>query len=231
MSWRLRHEGPLGGHVKTLAEILGEDGYNTTCVGFSGNAGSRGFQKYLDFSGWGSWEEGRSPKARTSTTVAIPELKTLAAEDKPFFLFLRHMDPHSPYLPPQPFERMFYDGDEFDPNNQLARCRDGVQAVLRLLRELVPAALQGQGLHHRAVRRRGGLHGCLHRQHLRHGGVAGDRGGDADRHRLRPRRDALRPRVLVRPSRHLRPHAAHPAGLPSSPARCRPASGSATSSR
>ncbi len=113
----LRHEGPLGDHVKTLAEILGDEGYNTTCVGFSGNQASRGFQKYIDFSGWGSWEAGRSHKAENLNEVTIPELKSLAGDDKPFFLFLRHMDPHSPYLPPRPFERMFYDGDEFDPNN------------------------------------------------------------------------------------------------------------------
>ena len=113
----LRHEGPLGGHVKTLAEVLGDDGYTTTCVGFSGNPASRGFQKYLDFSGWGSWDEGRSPKAENLNQVAIPELKLLAAGGKPFFLFLRHMDPHAPYLPPRPFERMFYGGDEFDPEN------------------------------------------------------------------------------------------------------------------
>ncbi len=113
----LRHKGGLGAHLKTLAEILGEQGYNTTCVGFSGNPASRGFQKYLDFEGWGSWEQGRSPKAENLNKVTIPELKRLAGEDEPFFLFLRHMDPHAPYLPPAPFERMFYDGNEFDPNN------------------------------------------------------------------------------------------------------------------
>jgi arylsulfatase A-like enzyme len=113
----LRHKGPVGDHVKTLAEILGENGYNTTCVGFTGNPSSRGFQNYLDFSGWGSIDEGRSPKAENLNKVTIPELKKLAAEDKPFFLFLRHMDPHSPYLPPSPYERMFYDKNEFDPNN------------------------------------------------------------------------------------------------------------------
>lgn len=114
----LRHQGGLGGHLKTLAEILDEEGYNTTCVGFSGNCASRGFQKYLDFPGWGSIEEGRSPKAENLNKVTIPELKSLAGDDKPFFLFLRHMDPHSPYLPPSPFERIFFDGDEFDPNNR-----------------------------------------------------------------------------------------------------------------
>ena len=28
------------------------------------------------------------------------------------------MDPHSPYLPPAPYERMFYHGNECDPNNK-----------------------------------------------------------------------------------------------------------------
>jgi arylsulfatase A-like enzyme len=114
----LRHKGPLGGHVKALAEVLEENGYNTTCVGFSGNPASRGFQKYLNYEAWHPAETGRCPKAENLNEVAIPELKRLAAEDKPFFLFLRHMDPHSPYLPPRPFERMFYDGNEFDPANK-----------------------------------------------------------------------------------------------------------------
>ncbi|HOX08142.1 MAG TPA: sulfatase-like hydrolase/transferase, partial [Planctomycetota bacterium] len=48
----------------------------------------------------------------------IPELKRLAGGRKPFFLFLRHMDPHSPYLPPRPFDRMFYEGNEFDKKNR-----------------------------------------------------------------------------------------------------------------
>jgi len=113
----LRHQGGLGKHLRTLAEVLGKEGYNTTCVGFSGNPASRGFKKYVDFSGWGSWKDGRSHKAENLNAVAIPELKGLAKSKKPFFLFLRHMDPHSPYLPPRPFDRIFYDGNEFDPKN------------------------------------------------------------------------------------------------------------------
>jgi len=114
----LRHEGGLGGHVRTLAEILGDEGYATTCVGFSGNPASRGFQHYIDFTGWGSWNQGRSHKAENMNEVTIPELKRLAGDDQPFCLFLRPMDPHSPYLPPRPFERLFYDGDEYDPRNR-----------------------------------------------------------------------------------------------------------------
>jgi arylsulfatase A-like enzyme len=114
----LRHQGGLGKHLTTLPELLGKNGYNTTCVGFSGNPASRGFQKYIDFEGWGSWAQGRSHKAENLNAVSIPELKRLAGEKKPFFLFMRHMDPHSPYLPPHPFDRAFYDRNEFDRTNK-----------------------------------------------------------------------------------------------------------------
>ena len=114
----LRHKGPLRPEVKTLAEILGDEGYNTTSVGFKGNPSSRGFDTYIQYPAWESWNEGRSPKAQNLNEVALPELDRLVVEDKPFFLFLRHMDPHAPYLPPQPFERMFYHGNECDPENK-----------------------------------------------------------------------------------------------------------------
>ncbi len=114
----LRHKGGLRPEVKTLAEVLRENGYTTTCVGFRGNPASRGFDSYIDFPGWGSWNEGRSPKAENLNKVAIPELDRLAKAKEPFLLFLRHMDPHAPYLPPAPYERMFYHGNECDPKNK-----------------------------------------------------------------------------------------------------------------
>ncbi|MBT5712514.1 sulfatase, partial [Candidatus Poribacteria bacterium] len=121
----LRHKGGLREEVTTLAEMLREEDYDTTCVGFTGNASSRGFDTYLDYSGWGSWNEGRSHKAEKLNDVAMPELERLADGDKPFFLFLRHMDPHAPYLPPEPYERAFYHGNESDPEN---RSMDPVKA-------------------------------------------------------------------------------------------------------
>lgn len=114
----LRHQGPLRPEVRTLAETLREQGYQTTCVGFSGNPAARGFDTYLDYAGWGNWNEGRSPKAENLNQVTIPELERLARSKQPFFLFLRPMDPHAPYLPPAPFERMFYHGNECDPRNR-----------------------------------------------------------------------------------------------------------------
>ena len=115
----LRHQGPLREEVKTLAEILRDEGYDTTCVGFSGPS-ARGFDTYLEYSGWGPDESGRSPKAENLNKTTLPELNRLIDQndEKPFFLFLRHMDPHSPYLPPAPYERMFYHGDECDPSNK-----------------------------------------------------------------------------------------------------------------
>ncbi len=114
----LRHVGPMREEVKTLAELLKPAGYTTLSVGFEGNAGSRGFDRYVHFPGWGSWEEGRSPKAENLNAIAIPELRRLAQGKEPFYVLLRHMDPHAPYLPPAPFERMFYHGDECDPDNR-----------------------------------------------------------------------------------------------------------------
>jgi arylsulfatase A-like enzyme len=56
-------------------------------------------------------------KAENLNEVAVPELDRLAKGGKPFLLFLRHMDPHSPYLPPSPYDRMFYHGNACDPAN------------------------------------------------------------------------------------------------------------------
>lgn len=114
----LRHQGDLRPEVRTMAEVLRDLGYNTTCVGFTGNPSARGFDKYLDYPAWGSWNEGRSPKAGKLNDVTIPELDRLIDDEKPFFVMLRHMDPHAPYLPPAPFERMFYHGNESDPANK-----------------------------------------------------------------------------------------------------------------
>lgn len=113
----LRHEGDMPEGVKTLPEILREYGYESTCVGFQGNPAARGFDNYVNFTSWGSWEERPLRKAENLNGVSLPELRRLAEGEKPFFLFLRHMDPHSPYLPPAPFDRMFYGGNETDPDN------------------------------------------------------------------------------------------------------------------
>ena len=75
----LRHRGGLRPDIKTLPEMLRAVGYDTTCVGFTGNPSARGFDTYLDYAAWGSWATGRSPKAQNLNEVAVPELERLAA--------------------------------------------------------------------------------------------------------------------------------------------------------
>jgi len=140
----LRHQGPLGAHVRTLPEMLGDAGYNTTCIGFTGNPSSRGFQSYLNYEAWQPDDTGRTPKAQLLNEVAVPELERLAADDKPFFLFLRHMDPHSPYLPPKPYDRMFYGADEKDPANRSMEPVYGFKPFADFLKSWIPEGVTDQ---------------------------------------------------------------------------------------
>jgi hypothetical protein len=115
----LRHKGPLRPEVKTLAEVLRDFGYNTTCVGFTRQPQLARLRYLPGLSRLGELERRPQPQSAGSlNAVTIPELDRLAAEDKPWFMMLRHMDPHAPYLPPEPYERMFYHGDETDPANK-----------------------------------------------------------------------------------------------------------------
>ncbi|MDA0322274.1 MAG: sulfatase [Verrucomicrobia bacterium] len=115
----LRHQGPLTKKVRTLPEILRRRGYKSLCVGFTGNPSARGFDKYLDYDEvWGSWEERPLRKAERLNDVAIPALEQLSKGKDPWFVMLRHMDPHAPYLPPAPYDGMFFQGDPCDPRNK-----------------------------------------------------------------------------------------------------------------
>jgi len=113
----LRHESPLLPSIRTLPEVLREHGYLSACIGH-GPGLWRGFDTYENYEAWMSWEDRPGLKADSLNRVAIPRLNALAESGQPWLLYLRHMDPHAPYLPPSPFDRMFYDGNEFDPNNK-----------------------------------------------------------------------------------------------------------------
>jgi len=110
----LRHKGEMHPDIRPLQTILNEAKYTTTCVGFQ-SPSVRNFDTYLNFEGWGPGPDGYSRKAENLNAVTIPELERLAKGKKPFLLFMRHMDPHSPYLPPAPFDRIFYQGDPCNP--------------------------------------------------------------------------------------------------------------------
>jgi len=48
---------------------------------------------------------------------AIPLLNILK-EQEDFFFFVHYWDPHTPYVPPKEYRRLFYDGNEEDPANK-----------------------------------------------------------------------------------------------------------------
>ena len=112
----LSPKGGLDPNIRTLPEVLSQQGYASACVGF-GEGFYRGFDRYENYRAWMAWEDRPGDKADALNEVTIPILNELADSDQPFFLFLRHMDPHSPYLPPPPFDTMFYSGDYTDPGN------------------------------------------------------------------------------------------------------------------
>jgi len=112
----LKPLGPLPEENPTLPEVLRRKGYRSACIGFG--EFYRGFDQYANYSAWGAWEDRPLRKAENLNEVTLPILEDMARHDKPFFLFLRHMDPHSPYLPPPPFDRMFYTKDPCDPRKK-----------------------------------------------------------------------------------------------------------------
>lgn len=115
----------LSESIKTLPELLNEAGYFTVAADNLGRWFQRGFpdNQYRGY----SWETryNNARKAEAVNKTAIELLELAQSQDQPWFAFLHYWDPHTPYLPPTPFERMFYSGDECDPNN---RSMDAVYA-------------------------------------------------------------------------------------------------------
>lgn len=105
---------PLAPDVPLLAEILGGLGYRTAAADNLGHWFARGFERYEGYA-WAREEDGSLRKGEAVTATALRLLADLAAGPRPFFLFAHYWDPHTPYLPPPPFHRMFYGGDERDP--------------------------------------------------------------------------------------------------------------------
>jgi arylsulfatase A-like enzyme len=101
--------------VSLLPLLLREAGYTTAAVDNIGRWFRDAFEHYDDYPRWnhdGSlpWRVGEQVTER-----GLRLLDQCAAPERPFFLFLHYWDPHTPYLPPPPFDRMFYGGDEKDP--------------------------------------------------------------------------------------------------------------------
>lgn len=105
--------------IKTLAQLLAAAGYCTAAIDNLPDWFRQGFEHYESYK-W-PWEMAPGAGWRRAELVnekALPLLDQLAAgaaRGRPFFLFLHYWDPHTPYLPPPPFGRLFYGQDERDP--------------------------------------------------------------------------------------------------------------------
>jgi arylsulfatase len=88
-------------------------GYVTAAVDSLGRVKpwfSRGYQYYIDP------PEFQHSNGAEVNAHAIEWLRGHAGK-QPFFLFLHYWDTHTPYLPPERYRTMFYEGDPFDPGH------------------------------------------------------------------------------------------------------------------
>lgn len=105
--------------VPLLAQRLSAAGYHTAAADNLGRWFKRGFEEYRGY----HWDHDITQpwrKAEAVNGAIVPLLHDCLDRDQPWFLYGHYWDPHTPYLPPAPFDRMFYHGDEKDPNNHSA---------------------------------------------------------------------------------------------------------------
>jgi arylsulfatase len=109
---------PIKDGIKMIQEVLQENGYATGAVDTMGRHFSRGFVHYR-VPEWDRSDPLTLRRAEHVTDLAVPLIEELKSDNKPFFVFLHYWDPHTPYLPPEPYRTMFYDKnrDPYDPNN------------------------------------------------------------------------------------------------------------------
>jgi arylsulfatase A-like enzyme len=115
---------PLIAENRTLAEILKENGYQTSAVVSSFVLDSKfgysqGFDTYaddfdqtsssIDHATWENFtiEGGFDQRADRATEIAIKWLRESRDPHTPFFLFVHYFDPHFPYDPPEEFADRF----------------------------------------------------------------------------------------------------------------------------
>ncbi len=124
------HHGAVGGpksrlepKATTLAEILRMQGYTThafVAVDYLTSAFSldRGFDEHRSFV--------QGPVSTRSELYQQELLEFLRRpHEKPFLLFAHYFDAHSPYEPPPPYDRMYYEGDPYSPEHPGFRLPSG----------------------------------------------------------------------------------------------------------
>lgn len=97
--------------IKILPQVLSERGYFTAAADNMGRWFRRGYEVYEGYQ-WSHDTNGAWRKGEAVNETALRVLDACENQDRPWFCFLHYWDPHTPYLPPAPFDRVFYHGDE-----------------------------------------------------------------------------------------------------------------------
>lgn len=118
--------GVLAGGIVMLQELLQRHGYTTIAVDTMERHFRRGFDVYQTYQ-WDRSNPRRLAKAEAANARAIPHLKKAAGAGRPFFMFIHYWDPHTPYLPPPPYNTRFYPRGR-DPRDKSNRSMDPVWA-------------------------------------------------------------------------------------------------------
>ena len=102
----------LAADIPLLPELLAARGFRTAAADNLKRWFLRGFADYRPY----EWERAERVwrKAEGVQRTALEALDAAAADRRPFFLFVHYWDPHTPYFPPAPFDRLFYPGDPTD---------------------------------------------------------------------------------------------------------------------
>ena len=142
----------VGDEITTLAEVLQPRGYRTG--GFVGAyvldhrwGIAQGFDHYFDNFDLSRFEmaAGLDAAQRPGSEVVDHALAWLAEDrDRPFFAWVHLYDPHSPYVPPEPYRSRFpatmqgaYDGEVAATDAQIGRLLDYLRTIGRLDRTVV----------------------------------------------------------------------------------------------
>lgn len=107
----------LAPKFKTLPQMLQKRGYYTAAVDSKQKPWfAWGYDQHVGHPGAVDRERRVKRFMEAVNRAAFPILEKLKRKRKWFF-WVHPWDPHTPYWPPRPYDRMFYDGDERDPSN------------------------------------------------------------------------------------------------------------------
>jgi hypothetical protein len=93
----------LNDDFETLAEALKKEGYSTAAIAANFLVSA----KFGLDQGFEQFDTARGETAERITKRAINYLDHAKSLKNPFFLYVHYMDPHHPYQPPPPFNKMF----------------------------------------------------------------------------------------------------------------------------